>query len=163
MFKTKVHLSRLVMVVCAGMLAIAASAQSSVPKNSSQQQVTPASIAEITRLSRELRIESLKKELRDAKEERKPETGITAGGLPVPVVAPVREMPRAPAVHVIYGSGNDLRARLTTGQEVQAGAQAGHWRVTSIDAAGVSFERCEKNKRTKKAECEIQYVVPGNS
>lgn len=150
------------------MLAItAAHAQTEpVAKDGAQQKATPATIAEMTKLARELRVETLKKELRDAKEEKKPAVvaDVLPTGMAAPAARPARVLPQPPVVQAIYGTGGVLRARLASGQDVQPGTRTGIWRVTSIDVGGVNFERCEPlRKGSKKAECESQYVTPSSS
>lgn len=165
MFKTKFRL-------IAGLLAIsaigAAGAQTEAPaaKEASQQKATPATIAEMTKLARELRVATLQKELRDAKEEKKASSAGDAisSGLPVPSTRPVRVTPQAPSVLAIYGTDGVLRAHLASGQDVHVGTKVGIWRVAAIDAGGVSFERCEVTRKgTKKSECEVQFVSPATN
>lgn len=137
-----------------------------VAKDSAQQKATPATIAEMTKLARELRVETLKKELRDAKEEKKPTAvgDVLQTGMPAPAARPVRVLPQPPVVQAIYGTGGVLRARLASGQDVQPGSRTGVWRVTAIEVGGVNFERCEPvRKGSKKAECESQFVAPSNN
>lgn len=124
----------------------------------------PATVAEITRLARELRVETLRKELREAKEAGKPPVDPAAmpatGASPVPKV---RVIPRAPLVSAIYGLGSAaLEARLVDGAVVRQGASFGIWRVVSISASAVTFERCEKIGRSKTArqECTQESVPP---
>lgn len=133
----------------------------------------PAVIGEMTRLSSELRVETLKKELRDVKEEKKAPVAVdlsAMGGVPsapLPSVS-VRMAPQAPAVLAVYGTGSALRARLASGQDVQVGVRTGAWRVASIEVSGVQFERCEParahktSRGAKKSECELQFVSPSN-
>lgn len=164
MFKTKFR-------VLAGLLAIsaisAAYAQAEPPAaKDASQKATPATIAEMTKLARELRVATLQKELRDAKEEKKPAAvgDVLPTGMPVAATRPARVLPQSPAVQAIYGTGGVLRARLASGEDVQTGSRTGVWRVTSIEVGGVNFERCEPvRKGSKKAECESQYVTPSSN
>lgn len=170
MFKTKFHAIGTTLVACSMAIGSLVSAQTApAPKEAAQQKAgaaTPATIAEMTRLSRELRVATLQKELREAKEEKKPAASgdMSAPGVPVVSARPARVIPQAPAVLAIYGTGGVLRARLASGQDVQIGSRAGLWRVASIEVAGVNFERCETSRKgAKKSECEIQFVAPANN
>lgn len=126
-------------------------------KDSSSKAV-PASIGEMTRLARELRVATLEKELREAKDKKE----VASGDMSAVATKPVRVVPKPPGVIAIFGMGGTLRARLASGQDVQAGARVGLWRVTSIDAGGVSFERCDTIRKGARKECEIHFIAPAN-
>jgi hypothetical protein len=115
MFKTKL----LLIAALLGASSVA-SAQTHDPSKSSAGGVpAPATVAEITRLARELRVETLRKELREAKEAGKPPVdpaALPAAGAPAAPKA--RVIPRAPSVSAIYGLGAAaLEARLAALEE----------------------------------------------
>lgn len=134
-----------------------------------------ATIGEITDLSRQLRVELLKKELREARgEETKVETpetaksekGVASMGplMMVPPLPPMKVIPPVPSVVAIYGQvGKPLRVRLSGGGELGVGEAYGDWKITEVTSAGASFERCEKiEKRGRKSEteCLTRFVAP---
>lgn len=169
MFKTEFRTIGTTLIACFMALGSLANAQTvSGTKEAAQPKAaaaTPASIAEMTRLARELRVATLQKELRDAKEEKKPAVAgdVLVTGAPFAAAKPVRVIPVAPAVLAIYGTGGSLRARLASGQDVQIGSRSGVWRVASIEVSGVGFERCDApRKGSKKSECEIQFITPAS-
>ncbi|MBQ0916894.1 hypothetical protein KBW71_00320 [Hydrogenophaga aromaticivorans] len=160
MFKTK-------LLVIAALLGASSVVTAQVPDSSKPSDVgvaAPATVAEITRLARELRVETLRKELREAKEAGKPPVdpaAVPAAG--APAAPKVRVIPRAPAVSAIYGLGAAaLEARLVDGTVVRQGASSGIWRVVSISVSAVTFERCETIGRKKSArqECTQESVAP---
>lgn len=126
-----------------------------------------ATIGEITDLSREVLVEKLKKELRDAKQETSDSTPAPApgNGAILPPLPPMKITPPTPVVTAVYGSSNEaLRVRLGNGMELGKGDQFGEWRINAVTANGVTFERCESVRPTKGSkvvsECTTRFVAP---
>lgn len=160
MFKTKL----LVIAALVGACSIASAQAPDQSKVNTAATPAPATVAEITRLARELRVETLRKELREAKEAGKPPVDPVSlpaeGRRAVPIA---RVIPQAPAVTSIYGLGSAaLEARLVDGTVVRQGATSGIWRVVSITASAVTFERCEATgkKKSSRQECTQESMAP---
>lgn len=145
------------------------------------------SIGSITDLARQLKIEQLKRDLREARREqgvsgpniaaRTPPFNVSPlEGMPTPVgVAPaVKPAPPvvvqsiAPMVTGILGLGGRLRARLVDGREVTTGQAVGEWMVLAISPAAVTFESCtgratgakRAQPATEAAACTKRVVTP---
>lgn len=146
---------------------VVSAAKAAEPSGTTLDAKVPATIGEITDLSRQLRVELLKKELREArgeepKEEKKPEP--SKPEMLVAPLPPMKIIPPAPSVVAIYGqAGKPLRVRLSGGGELGVGEAFGEWKITAVTSAGASFERCEKiEKRGRKSEteCLTRFVAP---
>lgn len=168
MFKTET-LFKAAAVGCVLMFSsIASFAQTAEPVSTpaSLDSKSPATIGEITELSRQLKVEQLKRELREARGEEPKEVEKAEANKPEPVVAPlppVKIIPPTPAVSAIYGrAGQPLRVRLAGGLELGLGESHGEWKMTEVNASGVTFERCEQLKRGRKTEteCMTRFVTP---
>jgi type IV pilus biogenesis protein PilP len=131
-----------------------------------------SSIATITELSQQLKIEQLRKDLREAKSASASE-GKTAQGMSgAPSLAPSAvgpggakakpEQPTPPMVRAIYGQGGVLTARLADGRELGVGHKVLGWVVKRISPISVSFERCEFVAKPKHEQdgCLVQVVGP---
>ena len=142
MFKTKL----LVIAALVGACSVTAAQAPDQPQVNTAAAPAPATVAEITRLARELRVETLRKELREAKEAGKPPVD--------PVSLPAEGRRAAPIA--------PLEARLVDGTVVRQGATSGIWRVVSITASAVTFERCEATgkKKSSRQECTQESVAP---
>jgi type IV pilus biogenesis protein PilP len=131
-------------------------------------------IATITDLAQQLKVEQLKRDVREAKKEQgggmdaaSMRAGGSAFGMPPPAIpvsmkAPVSEK-QPPSVVAILGLGGRLRARLADGRDLLAGQEASGWTVKSITPSSVSFEHCASDKgRSGKAEttCISRTVSP---
>lgn len=130
-------------------------------------------IATITDLAQQLKVEQLKRDVREAKKEQGggvETAGFKAGpgsfGMPPPAV-PVSMKVQAsdkqpPTVVAILGLGGRLRARLADGRDVLAGQEASGWTVKGITPSSVSFEHCasEKTKSAKTETTCISRTVP---
>jgi hypothetical protein len=128
---------------------------------------TKATIGEITELSREVLVEQLKKELREAKKESDASAPPPAPGgvATLPPLPPVKITPPTPVVSAVYGSNTEaLRVRLANGMELGKGEQFGEWRISTVTANGVTFERCETVRPAKGSkvvsECTTRFVAP---
>ena len=133
---------------------------------SSAQTTTVATIGTITKLSQELKIAQLQKELRDARKDQPGSQTSASGpagnamgnpGRPgqgssafPPKVSGTRAGTTEfipPTVVGIFGLGGKLRARLVDGREVQVGQRvgsvAGIWTLKGITAVAATFEICE--------------------
>lgn len=126
-----------------------------------------ATIGEITELSREVLVEQLKKELREAKKESDVSAPPPAPGgvATLPPLPPVKITPPTPVVSAVYGSNSEaLRVRLANGMEFGKGEQFGEWRISAVTANGVTFERCESVRPAKGSkvvsECTTRFVAP---
>lgn len=126
----------------------------------------------ITELSQQLKIEQLKKDLREAKSAGASEPKTHLGAPNAPTLAPSSaglgvaktkpEYPPLPMVRAIYGQGGVLTARLADGRELGVGHTALGWLVRRISPTAVSFERCESVPKPKhdRDGCVVQVVGP---
>lgn len=126
-------------------------------------------IATITDLAQQLKVEQLKRDVREAKKEQGgsevaakggPGFGMPPPGVPVSMKAqPTDKQP--PPVVAILGLGGRLRARLADGRDVLTGQEASGWKVKGITPSTVSFELCAAEKGRGKAETTcISKTVP---
>lgn len=127
-------------------------------------------IATITDLAQQLKVEQLKRDVREAKREQGgadatakagPGFGMPPPGVPASMkVQPTDKQP--PAVVAILGLGGRLRARLADGRDVLAGQDASGWKVKGITPSTVSFEFCAPATGRAKAEttCVSKTVPP---
>lgn len=127
---------------------------------------TVATIGTITKLSQELKIAQLQKELRETRKEQPGSQSNAPGQAGNAMVNPSRPAqgssafaPKVsgvragatelipPTVVGIFGLGGKLRARLVDGREVQVGQRvgsvAGIWTLKGITAVAATFEICE--------------------
>jgi len=129
-------------------------------------------IATITDLAQQLKVEQLKRDVREARMQQGGGEGATmkaspgSFGMPPPAV-PVSMKVHAsekqpPTVVAILGLGGRLRARLSDGRDLLAGQEASGWTVRGITPSSVSFEHCSSEKaRGAKAETTcISRTVP---
>lgn len=131
-----------------------------------------SSIATITELSQQLKIEQLKKDLREARSANGSEAKSVQGVPNAPTLAPSSVGPGVaktkpehappPVVRAIYGQGGVLTARLADGRELGVGHTALGWLVRRIAPTAVSFERCESVPKPKHERdgCFVQVVGP---
>lgn len=131
-----------------------------------------SSIATITELSQQLKIEQLRKDLREAKSSSTSEAKTAQGMSGAPSLAPSAtgpggtkpkpEQPTPPMVRAIYGQGGVLTARLADGRELGVGHKVLGWVVKRISPISVSFERCEYVAKPKHEQdgCLVQVVGP---
>jgi len=130
-----------------------------------------ASIATITRLSRELKIAQIKRELSDAQKATNTPAGQAvpsgaAGPLPGPLpagllpssapTARTPAVPQRPSLSAIAGMGGSLRAYLADGRELRVGASLSlsdntTWVVKAIQPTFVSFEVCGNGQAAARA------------
>jgi hypothetical protein len=173
---------KLVILALTASLAGAVNAQTppqavSVPASSASAPRHPeggskSSIATITELSQQLKIEQLRKDLREAKsasasEGKNAQGNSGAPGLAPSAVGPIAakakpEQPPVPLVRAIYGQGGVLTARLADGRELGVGHKVLGWVVKRISPISVSFERCEYVAKPKHEQdgCLVQVVGP---
>lgn len=154
-----------------------ASGLAAVPASSAASAQRPAadgrrsSIATITELAQELKVEQLKRELREAKQAganaAEHATRAAGGSALLPpaagLPAPVRVVERtAPGVTAILGIGGRLRARLHDGREVVAGQEVQGWKVNAVTPSAVSFSYCAAPKKAggKEEPCVTRSVAP---
>jgi len=128
-------------------------------------------IATITELAQQLKVEQLKRDLREAKQTAAAASGGDAamakvGALPLPgasPAAPISAHPlehQPPVVSAIFGMGGRLRARLQDGRELIAGQEAQGWTVNTVTPTAVSFTHCPPKRRGAKTECVTKLVAP---
>lgn len=194
MFKGSVA-ATLVLAVAA-LFAIPASGQTSAPKTAvpSPAAATPpvgmasgeqlklkgpvidfqrGTIATITDLAQQLKIEQLKRDLREARQTSSSSSAtdaaiaklnalaVPAAGSPtaVPVIAAQERQP--PVVAAIFGMGNHLRVRLQDGRELVSGQEAQGWIINAVTSSSVSFSHCaQPRKGAAKGECVTKLVSP---
>lgn len=183
-------------LAAAAFLAMPASSQTSAPKTgaSSPAPATPpigvasgeqlklkgavtdlqrGTIATITDLAQQLKIEQLKRDLREARQTSSSSSAtdaaiarvnalaVPAAGLPtaVPVIAAQERQP--PVVAAIFGMGGHLRVRLRDGRELVSGQEAQGWIVNAVTPNSVSFSHCpQPRKGAAKGECVTRLVSP---
>ncbi|MBI2770607.1 MAG: hypothetical protein HYX47_13355 [Burkholderiales bacterium] len=150
---------------------VAASSAASTPVNAllKAPEAQRGTIGTITDLAQQLKVEQLKRDLREAKQGNAAVDGAgfklpPAGALPVIAalkVTPVRTELTPPAVVGILGVGARLRARLGDGQEVVVGQSVQGWSVTAITPAAVTFANCPAAKKGMPSEpCLSRSVSP---
>lgn len=179
----------------AALLAMPASSQTSAPKTgvSSPAAATPpvsvasgeqlkhkgpvtdfqrGTIATITDLAQQLKIEQLKRDLREARQTSSSSSAtdaaiakvnalaVPAAGSPrVPVTAAQERQP--PVVAAIFGMGGHLRVRLQDGRELVSGQEAQGWIINAVTPSSVSFSHCAQPKKgAAKGECVTKLVWP---
>lgn len=132
-------------------------------------------IATITDLAQQLKVEQLKRDVREARKEQGGSAadaasmraaggafGMPPPAIPVSMKASVSEK-QPPSVVAILGLGGRLRARLADGRDLLAGQEASGWTVKGITPSSVSFEHCASEKgRSGKSEttCISRTVSP---
>lgn len=136
-------------------------------------EVQRGTIGSITDLAQQLKVEQLKRDLREAKQTAA--AGSTAdsasakvNALPVPsarvsagVTAVTSQERQPPVVSAIFGMGGRLRARLQDGRELVSGQEAQGWTVNSVTPSTVSFTHCLPAKKSgAKGECVTKLVSP---
>jgi|SRR3990167_1508081 type IV pilus biogenesis protein PilP len=164
--------SRKFLALAACMVAALATQFANAQTTKVDDKATPATIGEITRLSRELMVENLKKELREAKKAGidAPVSMLPAAGSGNGIAAPRLPAlpppePKPPMVSSIYGVGSGAMALVATtgdGQTLRVGDRTGEWKVVGINERKVSFERCTsttKGKGTKAVTTESCKTV----
>lgn len=163
-----------------------ASAQAAVASAAASSSAAPAefkikgapesargTIATITDLAQQLKVEQLRRDLREAKQHGGGDATaikVAAGSLglpPPPAVAvsaqKIQNEKQPPSVTAILGLGGRLRARLADGRDLLVGQEALGWTVKGISPSTVSFEHCSVEKsRTGKTEstCTSRTVAP---
>ncbi len=137
---------------CAGVLSILAMPGVSWGQSGKLDSAAPdASIGAITRLARQIKIEELNRQLREAR-------GLN-GNMPVAAFPPIgpstQQSPSTPAVTSISGVGVALTATLNDGRRIKTGETfqgSGHrWIVDSITPSAVTFRRCEEGQKCASA------------
>lgn len=153
--------------------AAASSAASAEFKIKGAPEPTRGTIATITDLAQQLKVEQLRRDLREAKQHGGGDATAIKGaagslGLPPPPAVPVSAQKvqsdkQPPSVAAILGLGGRLRARLADGRDLLVGQEALGWTVKGISPSTVSFEHCSVEKsRTGKTEstCTSRTVAP---
>jgi hypothetical protein len=115
-------------------------------------------IATITDLAQQLKIEQLKRDLREARQTASPSPAadaaiakvnalaVPAAGSPrVPVTAAQERQP--PVVAAIFGMGSRLRVRLQDGRELVSGQEAQGWIINAVTPAGLSSRTARSRRR----------------
>lgn len=129
-------------------------------------------IGSITDLAQQLKVEQLKRDLREAKQTAASTSTEAAlakvNATPVPgakvAVAPQEAQERLPPrVSAILGMGGRLRARLHDGRELVSGQEAQGWTVNSVTPSAVSFTHCPAPKKSgAKSECVTKLISPSS-
>lgn len=129
-------------------------------------------IATITDLAQQLKIEQLKRDLREARQTASPSPAADAAiaNLNAPAV-PAAGSPRVrvtaaqerqpPVVAAIFGMGSRLRVRLQDGRELVSGQEAQGWIINAVTPSWASFSHCAPpRKGAAKGECVTKLVSP---
>lgn len=127
-------------------------------------------IGTITDLAQQLKVEQLKRDLREAKQGngnaenagfKLPPAGAIPSAAAVKVSAASTER-TPPSVAAILGMGGRLRARLHDGREFVAGQEVQGWAVTAVTPTSVTFSQCATaaKKGASGSECITRSVAP---
>lgn len=159
-------------IVAASAPATASSAAEAKLKGPSPD-LQRGTIGSITDLAQQLKVEQLKRDLREARQTAASSSTSEAAiaklsTLPVPsakaaaaAVEPTPQERQPPVVTAIFGMGGRLRARLYDGRELVAGQEAQGWTINSVTPSNVSFTHCPAPKKAGvKSECITKLISP---